>query len=149
MILPLQALNYANFILWQQFGINSIDTYLPSNALSGANIAYVTHPYSFKANTPSAWDAAFGNLAATYPLLSTEFGQANANPGGALSCDPNLYASMLSYFASKNMGWTAWAWYVDRSVTTPSETCGFPQVISGYGGMPNPAGNAIRSALGN
>jgi hypothetical protein len=122
---------------------------LPSNALSGTNIAYVTHPYSFKGNTPSAWDGAFGNLAATYPLLSTEFGQANTNPGGALSCDPNFYASLLSYFASKNMGWTAWAWYVDRSVTSPSETCGFPQVISNYGGTPNPAGNAIRSALGN
>ena len=122
---------------------------LPGNALSGTNIAYVTHPYSFKGNTPSAWDAAFGNLSATYPIVATEFGQANTTPGGSLACDPSVYTSMLNYFASKSMGFTAWAWYVDRSVTSASDTCGFPQVISGYSGNANPAGNAIRAALGN
>ncbi|MGC4093463.1 MAG: glycoside hydrolase family 5 protein [Polyangiaceae bacterium] len=122
---------------------------LPGNALSGSNIAYVAHPYSFKGTTPSAWDAAFGNLTATYPVVSTEFGQANTSTGAALTCDPNVYSSMLSYFASKGMGWTAWAWYVDRTVASPSETCGFPQLISGYSGSPNPAGSVIKSALAN
>ena len=122
---------------------------LPGNALSGSNIAYVTHPYSFKGNTASAWDAAFGNLAATYPIVSTEFGQANTTLGGALTCDPNVYTSMLSYFATKSIGWTAWAWYVDRAVTSAAETCGFPQLISNYGSNPNPAGNVIKNALAN
>jgi hypothetical protein len=123
---------------------------LPANALSGTNIAYVTHPYDQKGNSPSAWDAAFGNLATTYPIVATEFGQANTTTlGGALACDANVYTSMLAYFKAKNIGFTAWAWYVDRSVTDPTQTCGFPQVITGYSGATNAAGAVVKSAIGN
>jgi endoglucanase len=123
---------------------------LPGNAISGTNIAYVTHPYSFKAAGSAQWDPAFGALAATYPIIATEFGNANTQTaGGSFTCDPNFYNSMTTYFAGKNIGWTAWAWFVDRGVTTPSQTCGFPQLITGYDGTTNPAGAAIKTTLAN
>jgi hypothetical protein len=120
---------------------------LPAQALSGSNIAYVTHPYSFKGNSSSAWDGAFGNLAATYPIIATEFGQANTTPGGSLACDGSIYTSMLSYFQTKGIGWTGWAWYVDRGVADPNQTCGFPQLITSYSGATNAAGTAVKAAF--
>jgi hypothetical protein len=123
---------------------------LPSKALSGTNIVYVTHPYQHKSTNPADWDAAFGNLAATYPIIATEFGQANINmPSGGLGCDGAFYTSLINYFNTKGIGWTAWAWYVNRAITDPAQTCGFPQVISGYNGTANAAGNSIKAALGN
>ncbi len=120
---------------------------LPAQALSGTNIAYVTHPYSFKGNSSSAWDSAFGNLAATYPIIATEFGQANTTPGGSLGCDGTIYTNMLNYFKTKSIGWTGWAWYVDRGVKDASQTCGFPQLITSYSGTTNAAGTAVKAAF--
>ncbi|HEY2409319.1 MAG TPA: glycoside hydrolase family 5 protein, partial [Polyangiaceae bacterium] len=120
-----------------------------ANLVSGTNIAYVTHPYSFKGNSPSAWDSAFGTFANTYPVIATEFGQANTTPGGYLACDSSIYTSMLSYFKTKGIGWTGWAWFVDRSVTDPTQTCGFPQLITGYDGTTNAAGTAVKNGFAN
>ena len=115
----------------------------------GVNVAYVTHPYQFKAGNASAWDGAFGNLAATYPIFATEFGQANiSQPGGTQSCDDNFYSTIINYFNSKNISWTAWAWHVERQITNANDTCGFPQVIVNYDGTTNPAGTVVKSALG-
>eukprot|EP00026_Physarum_polycephalum_P008137 Phypoly_transcript_08215.p1 GENE.Phypoly_transcript_08215~~Phypoly_transcript_08215.p1 ORF type:complete len:140 (+),score=19.14 Phypoly_transcript_08215:449-868(+) len=44
-------------------------------AIHGNNIVYTSHPYDYPGKQPSDWDAAFGNLAATYPVILTEFGQ--------------------------------------------------------------------------
>jgi hypothetical protein len=136
---------------------------LPVNALSGTNIAYVTHPYDIKTGgsvNTAAWDAAFGNLAATYPIVSTEFGQTNVNGGPAtpttLKCNGTFYTSMLNYFKSKNIGWTGWSWFVDHydpnSLGYPAgfdldTTCGFPQLITSYDGSLNSAGTAVKAAI--
>jgi endoglucanase len=123
---------------------------LPGSAVTGTNIAYVTHPYDIKtgnaANT-GAWDTAFGNLAATYPIIATEFGQANTTLGGSKACDGSFYTTMLNYFKTKNIGWTGWAWFVDRGVTDPNQTCGFPQLITSYSGTTNAGGTAIKAAF--
>jgi Cellulase (glycosyl hydrolase family 5)/Stigma-specific protein, Stig1 len=132
------------------YNLGSAGAGLPGNAINGTNIAYTTHPYSFKAAGPTQWDPAFGTLAATYPIIATEFGNANTQTaGGSFPCDPNFYNAMTMYFASHNMGWTAWAWFVDRGVSPPANTCGFPQLIVGYDGTTNPAGAAIKTTLAN
>ena len=123
---------------------------IPGNIVTGTNIAYVTHPYDIKTNgnaDTSAWDAAFGNLAATYPIVATEFGQANTTPGGQKTCNAAFYTSLLNYFKTKNIGWTAWAWFIDRAITSPEQTCGFPQMITSYSGTTNSAGTAIKAAF--
>jgi aryl-phospho-beta-D-glucosidase BglC (GH1 family) len=126
-----------------------LDQVLPANAITGTNIAYVTHPYQFKAASAAQWDPAFGNLAATYPIIATEFGQANiSQPGGTQTCDANFYTTIINYFKTKNISWTAWAWHVERATTDPNATCGFPQVITGYSGTTNPAGAVVKTALG-
>jgi hypothetical protein len=126
-----------------------LDQVLPAQALNPAvNVAYVTHPYQFKAADSTAWDSAFGTLSATYPIIATEFGQANINQaGGTQTCTKSFYDSIISYFKGKSMGWTAWAWHVERSITDPTQTCGFPQVITQYAGTTNAAGDSVKAGL--
>ena len=54
---------------------------------------------------------------------------------------------MLNYFKTKDIGWAGWAWFVDRGVTDPSQTCGFPQLITSYSGTTNAGGTAIKAAF--
>jgi hypothetical protein len=142
-----------------------LDQVLPPTGpgLTGSNIAYVTHPYDIKTNNAvdtSAWDAAFGNLAKTYPVVATEFGQTNVNGGPATpttkTCDANFYKKMLDYFAdpSRTIGWTGWSWFVDHynagsltPTSSPEDTCGFPQLITSYDGTTNSAGAAVKAAM--
>ena len=83
----------------------------------------LTHPYDIKTNgavDTSAWDAAFGNLAKTYPVVATEFGETTIGGGSATAtqkkCNADFYNAMLSYFAdsSRTIGWTGWSWFVDH-----------------------------------
>jgi hypothetical protein len=136
-----------------------LDQVLPANELSGTNIAYVSHPYDIKTNNnvdTGAWDAAFGNLAKTYPVVATEWGQTNVNgsvaSGSQKTCSASFYTAMLNYFAdsTRTIGWTGWAWFVDH---TPQplpveETCGFPQLIISYDGTTNSAGAVVKAAMG-
>ncbi len=135
-----------------------LDLVLPGSALTGANIAYVTHPYDIKTGDKvdtAAWDSAFGNLAKTYPVVATEFGQTNVNGGPATpttkQCNASFYTSMLSYFAdpTRTIGWTGWAWFVDHygSAISADQTCGFPQLITSYDGTTNPAGTVIKAEM--
>jgi endoglucanase len=128
-----------------------LDQVLPAQALSPAvNVAYVTHPYAFKAPDAAAWASAFGTLAQTYPVFATEFGQANINePGGSGSCSSSFYTNLIDYFenSARNISWTAWAWHVERHITDANATCGFPQVITNYGGTTNPAGTVVKQKM--
>jgi len=89
--------------------------------VTGTNIAYATHPYDYAGKQLADWPAAFGNLAATYPVVMTEFGQ---------YCATNTYVSdLLTYAESIGVHWTAWAWYVSG--------CAFPSIISDWSGTPS------------
>jgi aryl-phospho-beta-D-glucosidase BglC (GH1 family) len=136
-----------------------LDQVLPANELSGTNIAYVSHPYDIKTNNTvdtAAWDAAFGNLAKTYPVVATEWGQTNVNgsvaSGSQKTCSASFYTAMLNYFAdsTRTIGWTGWAWFVDHTPQPlpAEETCGFPQLIISYDGTTNSAGAVVKAAMG-
>lgn len=84
------------------------------NPINRTNIAYATHVYPGK-NYAKDWDAAFGNIADSYPVIATEIGYL---PGSAE--DPigeNTYHAqagetytgrLKNYFVSKNISWVAW-----------------------------------------
>jgi len=89
-------------------------------ALSGSNIIYNTHPYDYPGKGPDDWERAFGHLASQYPLIATEFGN---------YCHDNDYnAQLIQYARSKNMGWTAWAWWAGD--------CNFPSIIADWDARP-------------
>ncbi len=86
------------------------------------NIVYDSHPYPYPGKEPANWDAAFGNLSATAPVMSAE--------NGEYDCGSTYMSQLFAYFDAHSIGWTAWAWY---SVGSP---CGYPQLISDYQGTP-------------
>jgi len=89
-------------------------------AVTGTNIGYATHPYDYDGKQTGDWDAAFGYLAATSPVVMTEFGQ---------YCNTDTYVSdLLTYAQNNKIHWTAWAWYVSG--------CAFPSIISDWAGTP-------------
>lgn len=101
-------------------------------ALTGTNIAYATHPYDYDGKQAADWDAAFGDLASTYPVIMTEFGQYCADDG--------YVSTLLTYAESKSLHWTAWGWYVSG--------CSFPSIIADWSGTPtDPVGTLVKSYL--
>jgi endoglucanase len=117
---------------------NDLDSLLPAQALTGINVAYVTHPYIWK-TPPSGYDAS----AAMFPVIATEFGNAAANPGGLApdSCDASAYTSTIADFTKRGMSWTSWAWFVS------AQRCAFPSLLDKFDGTPTPPGQAVFAAL--
>jgi hypothetical protein len=100
--------------------------------VQGHNIVYATHPYNQPNKQPSQWDAAFGNLAASDPVMATEFGDTT-------SCATDYYSALLSYMDAHKMSWSGWAWF-------PSG-CQFPSLVTDWSGTPTMAGQIEKSAL--
>jgi aryl-phospho-beta-D-glucosidase BglC (GH1 family) len=106
---------------------------VPSFALDGYNIAYATHPYDYGGKGPGDWDADWGFLTDTYPIVVTEF--------GSFDCNPNYGSQLISYANERGLSWTAWAWYPGG--------CDFPALIENWAGDPSPSGQVVRTALMN
>jgi endoglucanase len=72
------------------------------------NIGYVTHPYSNKRPQPwePKWEEDFGFAAATYPVVATEFGGAQA--ASPNSTQPAYGPSIIKYLESKGISWLVW-----------------------------------------
>jgi len=101
--------------------------------IQGNNIMYNTHPYDYPGKQPENWDAAFGYLTDTYPVIATEFGDMN--------CTEWYYEEFINYAAEHQMHWTAWAWFPGG--------CLFPALILNWEYAPNVAGSVVKQALGN
>jgi len=101
-------------------------------AVQGTNIAYGSHPYDYAGKQVNDWNAAFGFLASSYPVILTEFGQ---------YCNTGSYISdLLSYAETNGIHWTAWAWYVSG--------CAFPSIIQDWNGTPVPGvGELIKNYI--
>jgi hypothetical protein len=103
-----------------------------ANRITGYNIAYVSHPYGhFNNKQVGNFDAAFGTLSQSDPIILTEFGNNN--------CNAQYYTDVISYAAPRRIGWTAWAWY--------PQGCTFPSLINDWNGTPSTTGQVIRNAL--
>jgi endoglucanase len=115
------GLNYA-------FDLSGIRNY----RVSGYNIVYVTHPYDTSTKQRVTWDNSFGYLAATDPVMATEFGNLR-------DCGTSYYSQFLEYANQKRISWSGWAWYV--------KDCTFPSLISDWSGTPTASGQIIKATL--
>jgi endoglucanase len=97
---------------------------IASYPIQGTNILYDTHPYPYAEKMPNTWDAAFGKISATYPVISAESGQ--------YDCGTSFMSQLLAYFDAHKISWIAWAWVVQGS------QCGYPLLIQDYRGTPVP-----------
>ena len=100
--------------------------------VQGHNIVWATHPYNQTGKQPGNWDTGFGSLAATDPVMATEFGDSK-------SCAADYDTTLIAYADAHHVSWSAWAWYVS--------SCTFPSIITDWSGTPNAAGDAVKSAL--
>jgi hypothetical protein len=116
---------------------------LPSSAVTGTNIVYVTHPYSQKGSM-DGWGAAFGNLAQLYPIMATEFGDN--------TCDATFETSIIQYFSGTNptanpanpISWSAYAWWTSGN---SASDCTFPTLLSAWPSTPSVTGQVAMTAL--
>jgi hypothetical protein len=116
--------------------------------VQGYNIMYATHPYhsQYMDKEASSWYAAFGYLAATVPVMATEFGDQIGNTDG---CETTYYSTLIQYFDGTYTGgsqlpanrihWSGWGWY-------PGD-CSFPSLIKDWQGTPTPPGAVEKAAL--
>jgi hypothetical protein len=114
-----------------------------TNPITGQGaVAYITHPYIFK-SAPGD-QVAFLTPAMTLPVVATEFGDANVEGFHTIpanQCVPSIYSDYITKFEGAGMSWTSWAWIVDEW------GCGFPQIITDYGGTPNSIGAPVQQRL--
>lgn len=112
---------------------------VPANRVKGYNIAYASHPYDWPDKQPDTWEAAWGMLAATDPVIISEF--------GAYDCTRlSYYTSVLDYADRKGMSWVAWAWWV-RADQPAGNACRNPALISDWNGTPTLSGQIIKARL--
>ncbi len=113
-----------------------------ANGNRAANVVYNTHPYNEGGKTtPAQWYTAFGYLAATDPVMATEFGDTTATCASA-----NYDTSVMAYFdaaSSSNpanrISWTAWAFYVGG--------CSFPSLLNDWTYTTTATGAAVQASL--
>jgi len=102
--------------------------------IRGFNVLYATHPYNNSLERSIYnWDASWGFLASTRPVIVTEFGDLSS------ACDGQLGSSVIAYADLHRASWTAWAWF-------PSG-CSFPSLIEDWDGTATAQGKPVRAAL--
>lgn len=120
---------------------------VPQYRVKGYNIIYGAHPYDWPDKQPEVWDRDFGVLAATDPVIISEF--------GAYDCSRLWYYNAALDFADrKGMSWVAWAWWTppptSASYTTEqrnNDICHFPALITDWNGTPSQSGALIKARL--
>jgi endoglucanase len=107
---------------------------VPANRITGHNIVYATHPYGGTSDrAPGTWDASWGFLTVTDPVIATEFGNVNGD------CSADYTSKLIEYADKHNAGWTAWAWFPGG--------CKFPAIIADWNGTPSETGTVVKAAL--
>jgi endoglucanase len=108
---------------------------VPTHRIEGSNILYASHSYvnSGSEMLSRFWDAYWGFLTATDPVLVTEFGDTDA------ACSTAYSAEVISYADKHAAGWTAWGWF--------PKGCTFPSLINDWAGTPSPSGAVVKAAL--
>ncbi len=107
---------------------------VPSHPIQGQNIMYATHPYSQGNWKPvSGFDAKWGFLTATAPVIVSEFGD------NVAECTTDYTAAVIAYADRAGASWTGWAWYPGG--------CTFPSLIADWTGTPTAMGTVVKAAL--
>jgi len=107
---------------------------VPTHRIQGKNIMYATHPYSKGNWKPvSGFDAKWGFLTATAPVIVSEFGD------NVAECTTDYSAAVITYADRAGASWTGWAWYPGG--------CTFPSLIADWTGAPTAMGTVVKAAL--
>jgi len=90
------------------------------------NIAYVSHPYPQKRPEPwfEKWDADFGYVAKTYPVICTEFGYCLENERGAhvpVIATDHYGEQITKYFEERGISFTVWCFHQSWAPTLFSD----------------------------
>jgi endoglucanase len=125
---------------------------VPSHRVNGYNIAYATHPWDYvnpntgeRARQPAEWDQAWAFLAATDPVLITEF--------GGYDCTTPYTEAVLDKADQLGLSWIAWAWVAPSSKTSKRQEgrndpiCEFPMLITDWEGTPSRVGQVVKDRL--
>jgi endoglucanase len=99
----------------------------------GYNVAYATHPYNTAERQPGVWYEKWGYLAATAPVVATEFGD------GTGSCSSDWDQQLITYADQSHVSWTAWAWWMGD--------CKFPSLLTDWTGATTNEGAVVKAAL--
>ena len=88
-------------------------TPVASAPIARENVAYVSHPYPMKREQPweEQWEADFGFVADTYPVICTEIGFCLENEYGAhipVISDQTYGEHITKYFEQKGISFTVW-----------------------------------------
>lgn len=88
-------------------------TPVASAPIERSNVAYAAHPYPMKrpAPWPEKWEADFGFVADSYPVICTEIGYCLENERGAhipVIADDSYGEEITRYLDSKGISFTIW-----------------------------------------
>jgi aryl-phospho-beta-D-glucosidase BglC (GH1 family) len=122
---------------------------VPANRVSGFNIAYVSHVYDHTTgHSMSDWPSNWGFLAATDPIVLTEFGPFS-NQGNDVDCDLTFVTDLLTYADSLSVSWSSWAWwvYTNNGTDDGSDYCDYPSLLLSRDGTPNALGQIVQTHL--
>ncbi|HEX2095168.1 MAG TPA: cellulase family glycosylhydrolase [Longimicrobiaceae bacterium] len=120
---------------------------VPSHRIKGYNIAYSTHPWedSPDSRQPSAFDRDWAFLAATDPVMITEFGD--------YDCTDRYVRAVLDKADHLGLSWTAWMWVAPGPTESRKQEgrddpiCNRSLLILDWAGTPTKPGQIIKDRL--
>lgn len=115
--------------------------------IKGFNIAYATHPWEDTPDSrqPSAWDRDWASLAATDPVMITEFGD--------YDCTERYVKAVLDKADQLGLSWTAWMWVAPNATESRKQDgredpiCNRSLLILDWTGTPSKPGQLIKDRL--
>ncbi len=115
--------------------------------VKGYNIAYATHPWedSPTSRQPSTWDRDWASLAATDPVIITEFGD--------YDCSDPYVKAVLDKADQLGLSWTAWMWVAPSAAESKRQDgrddpiCNRSLLIMDWAGTPTKPGQIIKDRL--
>lgn len=120
---------------------------VPTHRVKGYNIAYSSHPYDWADKQEAAWESDFGSLAATDPVIISEFGSYQCNRIG-------YNKAVLDYADAKGLSWVAWRFWTpppaSATYTTAQRTadiCGTSSLLLDWNGTPSASGQLVKDRL--
>lgn len=114
------------------------------NPIAAEGIVYISHPYPQKREAPwePQWEADFGYVADTYPVMLTEIGFALPEEKGVhapVTGDETYGMALTTYSAKKGISWVVWCFdpdwpplmYTDWDYTPTRQGAFFKKAMSG------------------
>jgi hypothetical protein len=107
---------------------------IPANRIDGYNIVYATHTSNTAGRGSDRWDASWGFLTKTDPVIVTDFGGLDDT-----TCATDYSAEVIRYAEAHAASWTVWAWYPGG--------CTYRALIDDWSATPSPMGTIVKAAL--